>query len=90
MDLSQSIHVATEDGTSSKKKCSRKAEKENADKDKVVRDVDEQAAAIKRAMADAFAKVAATGNVSLPSASDISAPVDVSGYSHLVMDSKAA
>lgn len=90
LDLSQSIHVATEDGTSSKKKRLRKAEKEKADKDKVVRDVDEQAAAVERAVADALAKVAATNNVPLPSASDISAHVDVSGYSHLVMDSQAA
>jgi len=60
LDLSQSIHVATEDGISSKKKRLRKAEKEKADKDKVVRDVDD------------------------------TAPIDVSGYSHLVMDSQAA
>ena len=67
-----------------------KAEKEKADKDKVLRDVDEQAAAVEKAVADALAKVAATNNVPLPSASDITAHVDVSGYSHLVMDSQAA
>jgi hypothetical protein len=68
LELSQSIHVATKDGTSSKKKRLRKSEKKKADKDKVIRDVDEQAAAVERVVADALAKVVATNNVSLPSA----------------------
>jgi hypothetical protein len=77
LDLSQSIHVATEDCTSSKKKRLRKVGKEK--EDKVVRDVDEEAVAVERVVVDALAKVAATNSVLLPSASDISAPVDVSG-----------
>jgi hypothetical protein len=68
LELSQLIHVATKDDTSSKQKRLRKAEKKKADKDKVVRDVDEQAAAVERVVADALAKVVATNNVSLPSA----------------------